>query len=360
MTVSIVQATLENVEAQVNQALDLIGYQPRKDAVCIKPNVPGPGPSDQGLFTDPRVVEALVKRFVGREIVIGESCVIGYDALRAFERTGYAELAERYGLDLVDLNQADRYEVEWRYGKLRLPVYLQTHEYINVAKLKTHIQTGVTLGLKNQKGLLLSADKKRFHKRDLNNCIRALGAVVRPDLTLVDGIVGLEGNGPWRWGTPRQANLLVAGQDVVEVDNVCLRLMGFDQQHAPHIPPRHELHTVGLTINQARQDFAFDYRGYIRYQNLYEHLTDSCSGCNWTLYGAMKEIKKSRWKRLKFLYRGVWRRVDLVMGHGLGGLPPGHGKVICVGDCARRYAKQHALPIATGCPPRPEDVAALF
>jgi len=51
-----------------------------------------------------------------------------------------------------------------------------------------------------------------------------------------------------------------------------------------------------------------------------EHLIDSWSGCNWVLYQAMKEIKKSRWKRLKFIY----------------------------------------LPIVASCPPRPEDVAALF
>ena len=360
MTVSIVQATMENVEAKVNEALDLIGYQPQKDAIFIKPNVPSAGPADQGLFTDPRVVEALVKRFSDREIVIGEGCLVGYDAFRAFQRTGYAELAERYGLKLVDLNQVDRYEVGWRYGILKLPLYLQTHEYINVAKLKTHIQTGVTLGLKNQKGLLLPEDKKRFHKLDLNDCIQALAQVVRPDLTLVDGIVGLEGDGPWRFGAPKQANLLIAGQDVVEVDDVCLRLMGFDQEHAPHIPPRDELHTVGLSINEARQDFAFDYKGYIQYKNLYEHITDSCSGCNWVLYQAMREIKKSRWKRLRFMYRGVWRRLDLVSGHGPEGLPAGHGKVICVGDCARRYAKEHRLPIATGCPPDPEEVAALF
>jgi uncharacterized protein (DUF362 family) len=81
-----------------------------------------------------------------------------------------------------------------------------------VAKLKTHIQTGVTLGLKNQKGLLLSEDKKRFHKRDLSGCIRAPSVVARPDLTLVDGIVGLEGDGPWRRGTPKEMNLLVAAK----------------------------------------------------------------------------------------------------------------------------------------------------
>ena len=163
MTVGIVQASMENVEAKVNEALDLIGYQPQKDAIFIKPNVPGPGPSEQGLFADPRVVESLVKRFSGQEIVIGESCVIGYDALQAFQRTGYTELAERYGLKLVDRNQVDRYEEGWRYGTPKLPLYRQTHESINCAKLNTHIQTGATRCRHNHQGRPLRPDSNPFN-----------------------------------------------------------------------------------------------------------------------------------------------------------------------------------------------------
>ena len=165
---------------------------------------------------------------------------------------------------------------------------VRTHEYVNIAKMKTHIQAGVTLGIKNQKGLLRFPDKKRFHMTGLDACIRLLAETVQPDLTIVDGIIALEGDGPWRFGTRKDAHLLVAGTDMVEVDNVCLRLMGFPPEHAPHIPHRETVETVGLSIDEARTPFAYNYSGHFRYKNLYEHITDSCSGCNWTLYGALE------------------------------------------------------------------------
>jgi len=362
MTTVIARSALENAPARIAEALAIIGYQPQKDVIFIKPNVPDYGPPNQGLYTDPRGVEGLLQARAGRPVVIGEGGIVGRDTMRAFQRTGYAELARRYGAELVDLNEVERVEVAWEFGTLKLPALLRTHEYINVAKMKTHVQTGVTLGLKNQKGLLLPADKRGFHRRGLDACIRALGQVVQPALTVIDGIIALEGDGPWRYGTPKPMGLLVAGADLVEVDNVCLRVMGFPPEHAPHIPYRRTVDVVGLSIEEVAQPFAFDYRGYFRYKNVYEHITDSCSGCNWTLYHTMKLIKASRWRQLKFAYRGVWRRLDIVMGHAeeLAGLPPGHGKVICVGDCARKYAARHGLPIARGCPPTAEDVVRLL
>jgi len=361
MTVAIVRATMEGVDQAMAEALHLIGYQPAKEAFFIKPNVADAGPVEQGILTHPRVVEAFLKLFPGRQAVIGESGIVGRDSLRALERTGYKDLAERYGATLVDLERVERFEAPWGNGVIRLPLLVQTHEYINFAKMKTHIQTGVTLGLKNQKGLLCAADKKRFHMTGLEENIRRLAEIVQPALTIVDGIIALEGDGPWRFGTRKDAHLLVAGTDMVEVDNVCLRLMGFLPEHAPHIPYREHVETAGLSIAEAATNFAFNYRGYFRYKNVFEHITDSCSGCNWALYGTLQLVKRSLWRRLRFLYRGYWRRLDIVMGHGLGDrLPPGHGKVICVGDCARRYAERHGLPIARGCPPAPEQVAALL
>ncbi|MFX1411566.1 MAG: DUF362 domain-containing protein, partial [Promethearchaeota archaeon] len=233
MTVSIVRATLDDVASKIAEALDLVGYQCQREAVFIKPNVPDIGPPDRGLFADPRIVEGLLQYFAGRPVVIGESCIVGRDSMVALERAGYVDLARRYDVELVDLKTVEREEVEWEFGMLQLPTLLRTHEYVNVAKLKTHIQTGVTLGLKNQKGLLRDADKRRFHRQGLHACIRALGEAVRPALTVIDGIVALEGNGPWQWGQPKEVGLLVAGDDVVEVDNVCLRLMGFPPSHAP-------------------------------------------------------------------------------------------------------------------------------
>lgn len=371
MTVSIVRATLDNAPAQVAEALDLIGYRPRREAIFIKPNVPDIGPADRGLYTDPRVVEGLLQYLAGRPVVIGESSIVGRDTMTALERAGYGDLARRYGVELVDLKTVEREVVEWEFGTLQLPTLLRTHEYINVAKMKTHIQAGVTLGLKNQKGLLRDADKRRFHRDGLSAHIRALGQVVRPALTVIDGIVALEGNGPWQWGQRKEVGLLVAGDDVVEVDNVCRRVMGFGPAHAPHIPLLDDqaIRVVGLTVEEASTPFAYDWPGYYVYRNVYEYLSDSCSGCNQSLYLATKLIKRSRWRQLKFLYRGVLRRLDVLAGHldDLEGLPPDHparpgrgSKVVCVGDCARVYAERHGLMVVRGCPPSPEEIVAAL
>ncbi len=219
MVVGIVRSTLDNIDQSMAELMRLINYAPGRDALFIKPNVPDAGPAGQGLYTDPAVVDAFLKLFPARSVVIGESCIVGGDASVALQKNGFAPIAERHDAELVNLDGVERFEVEWPYGRLRLPIYLRTHEYINVAKMKTHIQTGITVGMKNQKGLLTSADKRRFHRLDLNRCIRALSEVAKPALTIVDAIVALEGNGPWRYGKPVEMNLLVAGTDTIEVDN---------------------------------------------------------------------------------------------------------------------------------------------
>ena len=56
-------------------------------------------------------------------------------------------------------------------------------------KMKTHLQSSVTLGIKNQKGLLLTKDKKVFHRMDIHDALRQLSSAARPDLTIVDGII---------------------------------------------------------------------------------------------------------------------------------------------------------------------------
>jgi uncharacterized protein (DUF362 family) len=356
MTVAIVRSDLSQATDALAQALDMIEYRPSREAVFIKPNVPDYGPPGAGLFTDPAVVEGLLRYLAGRPIVIGEGAIVGRSATEAFRRTGYAELAKRYGAQVVDLNDAPRTEVDWEFGKLKLPALIQTHEYINVAKMKTHVQTGVSLGMKNQKGLLAPADKKRFHKIGLDRTIAALAQVVQPQLTVVDGIVGLEGLGPWRFGTPVEMGLLVAGQDLIEVDNACLKLMGMSRHQAPHIPDVGRVNAVGVPIAEAQRKFALDFPGYFCYHNVYEHIADSCSGCNAALYLAFRSLRKSRIGRLRLLLNGRIRRTDIVLGSGAA-LPPGHGRVICVGDCAAKFAGEHGYTLVRGCPPEPSDIA---
>jgi hypothetical protein len=222
--------------------------------------------------------------------------------------------------------------------------------------MKTHVQTGVSLGLKNQKGLLAPADKKRFHRIGLDGAITALARAVRPALTVVDGIVGLEGLGPWRFGTPVDMGILVAGAGIFEVDNACLDLMGMPHSAAIHIPVLEGVETVGAPVAEVRRAFRLDYPGYFRYRNVYEHTSDSCSGCNAALYLAFRSLGKSRRGRLKLLWNGQIRRTDIVLGRNAA-LPQDHGRVVCMGDCAAKFAEEGRFRLIPGCPPDPADIA---
>ncbi len=359
MTTCILRTTLTEVESTLRQALDLIGYRPQKSALFIKPNLCDAGPPGQGLYSDPLIIQALIRILDAREVVIGEGSVVGRNAALAFQGTAYADLAALDGVRLLDLDEAKRYGAQWDFGVIRLPELLRSHEYINVAKMKTHIQTGVSLSLKNQKGLLLPVDKKRFHRKGLHSRIRALGRLVQPRLVIVDAIVALEGNGPWRFGTPVEMGLLIIGDDMVEMDNVCREIMGFAPERAPHIPPMDELRTVGVPIEEVRRKFTLDFPGYFTYRNLYEHINDSCSGCNISIYHAMRRMRGSRWGRARFWLRADWQRTDIIMGHPEE-LPRDHGRIICLGDCTRRFARERDLVFVAGCPPDPEDLIRVF
>jgi uncharacterized protein (DUF362 family) len=359
VTTCILKTPLTEVESALREAIGLIGYRPQAQAYFIKPNLSDAGPAGQGLFSDPAIVEALVRILDSQQVVIGEGAVVGRSAAVAFEANGYTDIARRCGIELVDLNDAKRYSAQWDFGVIRLPELLLTHEYINVAKMKTHIQTGVSLSLKNQKGLLLPVDKKRFHRKGLHSRITALGQLVQPSLVIVDGIVALEGNGPWRYGTPVEMNLLVVGDDMVEVDNVCREIMGFAPEDCPHIPPMTDIKTVGVPIDEVRRKFVLDFPGYFTYRNLYEHVNDSCSGCNIAIYHAMRRLRKSAWGRARILLRAGLQRTDIIMGHAEE-IPRGHGRIICLGDCTRRFAREHDLTFVEGCPPEPEALIRAF
>ena len=176
MTVAIVRATMDTVDQAMATAIQLLAYKPTKDAFFIKPNVADAGPVDQGILTHPRVVEAFLRLYPPQ----GRHRRKRHRGTRLALRPGedrLPEMANRLGAELVDLEQAERFAAPWREGTIKLPTLIRTHEYINIAKMKTHVQAGVTLGMKNQKGLLHFADKKRFHMTGLDACIRQLGEI---------------------------------------------------------------------------------------------------------------------------------------------------------------------------------------
>src|SRR5208283_2816358 len=105
---------------------------------------------------------------------------------------------------------------------------------ISAAKMKTHIATKVTLGMKNMFGLLPDKLKFKFHAQGISKVVVDINTVIKPALTVIDGFVAMEGHGPTD-GTPVKMDLIIAGKDVVATDATAARIMGFDPKEISHI-----------------------------------------------------------------------------------------------------------------------------
>lgn len=362
--VVVLAATYETAEARVREALQFLSYRPRRKRILLKPNlVTVPrwlplGGTPQATITDVRFIEALLRVFSGYEVTIAEAALAFSDTDDVLEKTGVAGLARRYGARLVNLDETERFEVDWAFGTLRLPTLLRTHEYINVPKLKTHLLTGVTLGCKNQKGLLTSADKIAAHQKlDLHQAIWALSDAVCPALTIVDGIVGLEGGGP-TMGRPRRAGLLVVGRDMRAVDVACCDLISADVEEVGHLE-RVPYRALGSSIEALRVKFALVTTA--RIANLHIHAAPSaCSRC----LQSMQDGAAAFWRSPKHVLRGmrscILRRTDLIIGRVEGIPPAATGRLVCYGDCARELADAYGLPLIPGCPPSREAHLGLY
>ena len=362
--VAVLSATYRTAEKQIKEALRLLDYCPQREKILLKPNlVTVPhwlplGGTPRSAITDVRFIEALLRVFDGYEITIADGTLAPTDTNQVLEQSGVAALARDYGAQVVDLNQAERFEVPWAYGKLCLPALLQTHEYVNVPKLKTHVQAGVTLGCKNQKGLLTRADKIRFHRQlDLHQSIRALADAVQPSITIVDGIVGLEGPGP-TLGRSRRANLIVAGRDLHAVDVACCDLMSVPLERVGHLD-RVPYRTVGRTVEEMR--LRFDAPAEIVIANVHIHAMEStCSRCLQSMHDGLAVFWLSPGRILRATWSCILHRTDVITGQD-GVIPAtARGRLVCYGDCTRELAEKRGLRWIPGCPPSVGEFLELF
>jgi uncharacterized protein (DUF362 family) len=135
----------------------------------------------------------------------------------------------------VDLNVDDVAKVSLptaasRLRQLYLPKTVLNADFIiSMPKLKTHHWAGVTLSLKNMFGIVPGScygwPKNVLHWAGIDSAILDINAAVRPDFAIVDGIVGMQGNGPLQ-GEAKDSAVLILGDDPVAVDATCCRVMG--------------------------------------------------------------------------------------------------------------------------------------
>ncbi len=233
----------------VYKALDLIDYRDALkgwDRALIKVNFITTKTWDTGATTDPVVVEAIIQRLqeIPVEVLVVESDATVTNATKAFKVTGMAEMCERNGVEWLNLRHVkDRVELPIPEGlalkKITVPRIVAESAVISAAKMKTHSETGVTLGMKNMFGVLPEKFKGRYHMRGMHKVILDINRVVRPVLTVVDGFVAMEGRGPVQ-GSPVEMETIIAGRDVVATDATASRVMGFDPDKIGHIRMAYE------------------------------------------------------------------------------------------------------------------------
>ena len=204
--------------------------------ILVKPNYIDASHPSTGITTDSRVIEGVVKFLKNRgvkKIVIGEGSGFA-DTFKAFKVAGVDEVAKRWDVGLVDLNEDEFVEVNppspLALKRVKIAKTALESTIISVPKLKPHRMTDVTLSIKNMMGVI--SPKGSMHRR-LNKNIVDLASIVKPSIAVVDGIVA--GEGHETSVNPVEMNLVIAGTDPVAVDAVGAAVMGINPKNVKHL-----------------------------------------------------------------------------------------------------------------------------
>ncbi len=274
--VSIIKIKNDNeIEKAVEHAIKLIGginkFIKKGEKVLIKPNVCSEKKFTTGITTHPKVIRAVVKQVLkaGAKPIVGESSIIGHSTMKSFEISGIKDALKGLKVKIIDLNtlKSRRVKIPNAIRKKEITVSegaVKVDRIISIPVLKTHMKTLVSLSLKNMKGIEYGREKTNNHMAGLEETIVDLNKRFKPDLSIISGIIGHQGNGPTN-GKPIKANLIIAGRDPVAVDTVGTILMGFNPKKVKHIKLAaeqglgtndiHKIKILGTSLNTAKTNF---------------------------------------------------------------------------------------------------------
>jgi uncharacterized protein (DUF362 family) len=219
------------------------GLDVRGQKVLLKPNLVEFDPATC-INTNVVVIAAALEVFRtlgAAEVRIGEGPGHRRDTYALAEMARYRSQIPQFDSLFVDLNRDDVSPVQGfaDRGEIYLPnTALRADLVVSLAKMKTHHWAGATLSMKNFFGLVPGSvygwPKNELHHVGIPRSIVELTRLFRRSFAIVDGIVGMEGNGPIQ-GTPKSVGVLVMGADLPAVDATCCRIMGIDPARVEYL-----------------------------------------------------------------------------------------------------------------------------
>jgi uncharacterized protein (DUF362 family)/ferredoxin len=236
-------STFEEIQQQINTALtrcEALFPQDSGSRILLKPNLNSNMNALTGNTTDLRVLAAVVKFLKDRgytNITIGEGTNSGFyrSGISVISRLKVDELAHYYGIRCLDLNLSEAVPITFEDG-VQAGVARECMEadfFINMPKLKTHFEAGMSVCLKNLIGCLVGQENKKKTHLSLAANIVHLTQNIKPHLHIVDSIFAMEGLGPTK-GTPVRTDRIFIGTDPYLLDLLAARFARFE--HAKVTP----------------------------------------------------------------------------------------------------------------------------
>ena len=208
--------------------------------ILLKPNLVETASGAPHINTHPLVVRGAIEAFLqlgSAKVMVAEGPGHRRDTLAVYEESGLADVLLEDRIPFHDLNYITGYDLpntgrQTSMRTLTFPALFKEVDWIvSVAKMKTHHWTGATLSMKNlfgvMPGIYYGWPKNALHQAGIANSILDINATLRPHFAIVDGVVGMEGDGPIM-GDPKKAGVLVMGRNLAAVDATCCRIMGID------------------------------------------------------------------------------------------------------------------------------------
>jgi uncharacterized protein (DUF362 family)/Pyruvate/2-oxoacid:ferredoxin oxidoreductase delta subunit len=210
------------------------------ERVLIKPNLLKACRPEEAVTTHPEIVRAVIRlvQSAGAEAVVGDSPGMG-DLRKVCEKAGILDVLREEGAVLAEPDEVVQVKNPGRFQRFEISrLAYEADAIINLPKLKTHGMTVLTGAVKNLFGCIPGKRKVQWHLNTGVNhghfmtMLVELCALLKPRLTIMDAIVGMEGNGPGS-GDPRKIGVVLAGQDPVAVDTVSSALVGVEPARLP-------------------------------------------------------------------------------------------------------------------------------
>jgi uncharacterized protein (DUF362 family)/Pyruvate/2-oxoacid:ferredoxin oxidoreductase delta subunit len=236
----------EEVLEGLRQSIDLIGgiqsFIRSGDLVLLKPNLLYGKAPEKAVTTHPSIVKGMIQivREAGGIPFIGDSPSIG-SLMRAAEKAGIKRVADETRCPLMEFDKpilppkgGGKFFKQFEIDR----AVLEADVVINLPKWKTHGLTLLTLGVKNLFGCIPGPRKALWHlkagddRKVFAQMLIDLYQIIQPSLTILDGILGMEGNGPGS-GDPIELGLILASRDPLSIDQIVCDLLGISRKSLP-------------------------------------------------------------------------------------------------------------------------------